>query len=100
MAVNMAASMASPDKMAWTVEEAVSSRAHFREAVTSIHLFREGKLTVFNRALPQGSAAIFDVGIVQALVSLEYATGVEADSILLLQKTVQPRIVVAIPVTS
>ncbi|KAH6919907.1 hypothetical protein HPB50_029106 [Hyalomma asiaticum] len=51
--------------MAWTVEE----------AVTSIHLFRKGKLTVFNRTLPQGSAAIFDVGIVQALVSLEYATG-------------------------
>ncbi|KAH6942293.1 hypothetical protein HPB50_003183 [Hyalomma asiaticum] len=76
--------------MAWTIEEAVSSPAHFREAMTSMHLFREGKLTLFNCTLPPESAAIFDVGIVQALVILEYATGVEADSTLLPQKTVQP----------
>ncbi|KAH6945551.1 hypothetical protein HPB50_008927 [Hyalomma asiaticum] len=91
MAINMAASTAAPYKMAWTIEEAVSSRAHFREA---------GKLTVFNGVLPPGSAAIFEVGIVQALVSLEFATGVEADSILLPQYTVQPEIVAAIPATS
>ncbi|KAH6942654.1 hypothetical protein HPB50_008958 [Hyalomma asiaticum] len=94
----MAANMAAEGIMAFTIGEAVSSRAHFREAVTWIHLFREGKLTVFKRALPPGSAAMFYLEIIQALVSLEYTTG--ADSILLHRKTVQPGIVAAISATS